>query len=81
MGYKKSHSYFDRDSNPWRRRIMNSNQHLDAELLREALLTCWCELVEKSVEAKKQGDLFCTDERLEEIWEEHVMPALLAWNP
>lgn len=24
MGYKKTHSYRDRDSNPWRRRIVNA---------------------------------------------------------
>lgn len=53
--------------------------HLDAELLREALLICWAELVERSVEAKAQGNLFCTDEKLEKIWVD-VEKALLAWN-
>lgn len=58
-----------------------STTHLDAELLREALLVCWCELVEKSVDSKRQGKLFCADERLDEIWEKHVKEALLAWSP
>ena len=83
MGYKKSHEYFKHDSDPWRRRIKNTPEdkkpveHLDAELLREALLVCWCELIERSVEAEGQGKLFCSDERLEKIWEEHVKDALL----
>lgn len=81
MGYKKKHSYFNHDSDPWRRKIMNMSKRLDAGLLREALLVCWCELVEKSVEANKQGNLFCTEGRLEEIWEEHVKEALMAWYP
>ncbi len=51
--------------------------HLDAELLREALLACWCELVERSVKAH---GLDYADKELDKIWDEEVEPALLAWD-
>ena len=32
MSYKKSHSYFDRDSDPWRRRITNTPEEKEITL-------------------------------------------------